>query len=76
MSAQAFESVMARLYTDAEFRAAFERDAQHALGPYGLTETESQDLIAIDRVELAMAARSYASKVERRLRTGKPLRQR
>lgn len=62
MSAQAFETALARLFADAAFRERFLADADSALAGMGLTARESADLGDIDRIGLEMAARSYARK--------------
>ncbi len=69
MSARAVEAVLARLYTDADLRAAFLRDGQRALAGADLTEAECSELAAMDRVGLQMAAASYARKQEGRRKT-------
>lgn len=69
MSAPAVEQLLARLYTDEEYRrrflaAPFETATRAGLGP-----AEAQALAAIDRYGLVMAAHSYAHK--RMAHTGK-----
>lgn len=69
MSAQGFESVLARLYVDADFRRLFLEQPETALLGLPLTGEERADLIAIDRAGLVMAAHSYYRK---RMNRGKP----
>jgi hypothetical protein len=66
MSARSFESLLARLYTDAEFRKSFLNDPGVALEGAHLTEEEKSDLRAIDRTGLVMAAHSFFHKRKRR----------
>lgn len=62
MSAAVLESTLARLYTDAEFRAQFLADPATALEQADLTTAERAAIINIDRDGLALAAASYARK--------------
>lgn len=62
MSAQAFETALARLYTDPDFRSRFLADPESALADQGLTCEERNDLIGVDRAGLVMAAQSFARK--------------
>jgi hypothetical protein len=66
MSAQAFESTLARLYTDAAFRNLFLGNPESALGELALTPEERSDLIALDKAGLVLASRSYFHKREKR----------
>jgi hypothetical protein len=66
MSAQSFEIVLARLYTDVTFRQLFLTQPQTALANYHLTELEYADLIAIDKAGLLMASHSFAHKKDKR----------
>jgi hypothetical protein len=66
VSAQSFESVLARLYTDATFRARFAMDPRTACADADLTEDERAALLRIDRNGLALAADSFARKHARR----------
>jgi hypothetical protein len=56
----AFEAFLARLYVDAEARAAFLADPRAAAS--GLADDEIAALEAIDRVGLELAAASFARK--------------
>jgi hypothetical protein len=63
-SAQACEDLLARLFTDAEFRARFREDA-HRLGrELGLDDAAAATLAQTDWVGLELAARSYSHKRE------------
>lgn len=62
MSAQAFESTLARLYTDLAFRELFLAFPERALEGALLTAEEKADLLAIDRTGLVMAAHSFYRK--------------
>ncbi len=66
MSAAAFESALARLYTDSALRAEFVREPEAALARFDLTAQERADLSRIDRAGLHMAAASYAHKRAKR----------
>ena len=66
MSAAAFESALARLYTDSALREAFMCEPEAALAGFDLTAQERADLTRIDRAGLEMAAASYAHKRVRR----------
>jgi len=63
-SAQASEDLLARLFTDAEFRARFRRDPQGIGRELGLDETAMTTLESTDWVGLDLAARSYSNKRE------------
>ena len=65
-SAQACEDLLARLFTDAEFRARFRADAQGIGRELGLDETALATLKDMDCVGLELASRSYAHKREGR----------
>lgn len=69
MSAQGFEIVLARLYTDPAYRNRFLEAPEAALADQPLTDDERADLIAVDRAGLVMAAHSFDRK---RLGRGKP----
>jgi hypothetical protein len=58
----AFEIFLARLYVDASVRARFLADPLAEATRAGLTAPEVQALQHIDRVGLALAARSFAHK--------------
>lgn len=62
MSAQAFETTLARLYTDPAFRELFLAFPERALEGGLLTAEEMADLQAVDRTGLVMAAHSYYRK--------------
>jgi hypothetical protein len=62
LSAQEFESVLARLYTDPDFRSRFLEAPEAALADQPLSENEKADLAAIDRAGLVMASQSYYRK--------------
>ncbi len=62
MSRPAFEAFLARLYVDAEFRAAFLADPAGVARAAALDEDEVAAMAAIDRPGLALAARSFAHK--------------
>jgi hypothetical protein len=66
MSAAAFESALAGLYTDDSLREHFLREPEAALARFDLTAQERADLCLIDRAGLEMAAASYAHKLARR----------
>lgn len=70
MSAQGFESVLARLYADAGFRRRFLAQPEAALAGFPLTCGEQAELIAMDRAGLVMAAQSYHRKRMNRRRPG------
>jgi putative modified peptide len=63
-SAQACEDLLARLFTDAEFRARFRQDAQGVCRELGIDQTAMAGLAQIDWTGLELAARSYAHKRE------------
>jgi putative modified peptide len=67
-SAQACEDLLARLFTDAEFRARFRRDPQAVGSELGLDAAARAALERTDWVGLELAARSYAHKRESRAR--------
>ena len=62
MSSQQFETFLARLYTDREFRERFLRAAQQVAAEAGLGEDEQRAAVEIDQPGLLMAARSYEFK--------------
>ncbi len=61
-SAQACEDLLARLFTDAEFRARFKEDPQGIGRELGLDEAALATLERTDWVGLDLAARSYSHK--------------
>jgi putative modified peptide len=63
-SAQACEDLLARLFTDAEFRARFRADPQAIGRELGLDEAALATLVQTDWVGLELAACSYAQKRE------------
>jgi hypothetical protein len=62
MSAAAFESLLARIYVDAQARARFLADPYSEAAKAGLTEEECAALEQIDRVGLELAAGSFERK--------------
>jgi hypothetical protein len=62
-SAQACEDLLARLFTDAEFRVRFREDPQRVGGECGLDEVALEALARTDWVGLELASRSYARKL-------------
>lgn len=72
MSAQGLETVLARLYTDPEFRNRFLEAPETALADQELSAQERADLAVLDRAGLVMAAHSYHRKRQgRRVAAGK-----
>jgi len=63
-SAQACEDLLARVFTDAEFRARFRRDPQAIGRELGLDDAALAMLARADWVGLDLAARSYSHKRE------------
>jgi hypothetical protein len=62
MSSQQFETFLARLYTDREFRERFLGAPQQVAAEAGLGEDEQRAAVEIDQPGLLMAARSYEFK--------------
>jgi hypothetical protein len=62
--AQACEDLLARLFTDAVFRARFRLDPQGIGRELGLDETAVATLAQTDWIGLDLAARSYSHKRE------------
>jgi hypothetical protein len=62
MSAQVFEEVLARLYSDPAFRAGFLRSPTQTLEGHDLTLEERADLAALDKAGLIMASQSFEHK--------------
>jgi len=56
------EALLARLYTDAALRRAFEADPLALARAHGLDEADAQALARIDREGLMLAARSFEAK--------------
>jgi hypothetical protein len=65
-SAQACEDLLARLFTDAEYRVRFREDPQGVGRECGLDDTAMAALATTDWVGLELASRSYAHKREGR----------
>ncbi len=63
-AAQACEDLLARLFTDAEFRSRFIEDPQAVGRELGLDDETVVTLAHCDWVGLELAARSYAHKRE------------
>jgi hypothetical protein len=63
-AAQASEELLARLFTDAQFRVRFKQDAQGVGRELGLDDAALAALANTDWVGLDLAARSYAKKRE------------
>jgi len=63
-SDQACEDLLARLFTDAEFRARFNEDPQGVGRDFGLDDAALASLENLDWVGLELASRSYAHKLE------------
>jgi putative modified peptide len=61
-SARASEDLLARLFTDEEFRARFKQDPQGVGRELGLDEAALAALEQTDWVGLDLAARSYSHK--------------
>jgi len=57
-----FELFLARLYTDAGFRARFLADPGAVASDEGLTEAEIEAAVGIDREGLLLAAESFEKK--------------
>ena len=66
MSAQAVETLLARLYSDAEYRRVFLQAPEQTALAAGLDAAETEAIMRIDRVGLELAAESYARKREGR----------
>ena len=64
MTTPAFETFLARIYVDAEYRGRFLADPRGTAQRAGLSKAECEALAAIDRVGLEMAAESFARKRE------------
>jgi putative modified peptide len=63
-AAQACEDLLARLFTDAEFRARFRQDPQRVGRELGIDEAAVAALAQSDWVGLELAAGSYSHKRE------------
>ena len=66
MSAQTFETFLARLYTDKGFRDAFLELPEQCLRNEDLTREETDDLLRLDRPGILMASHSFQHKMEKR----------
>jgi len=64
--AQSWESLLARLFVDAELRARFKRDPACVGREFGLDERALAALTNADWTGLDLAARSYAHKQAQR----------
>jgi hypothetical protein len=62
MSSIPFETFLARLFADAEFRENFLRDPRPPVEAQGLDPEEQAAALALDRAGLILAARSFAAK--------------
>lgn len=62
MSSQQFETFLARLYSDREFRERFLVLPEQVAAEAGLGEQEQRAALGIDKPGLLMAARSYEFK--------------
>jgi hypothetical protein len=60
--AQLCEVLLARLFTDAELRAAFAKDPERVCQEFGLDAQAAAAFRRADAVGLELAARSYARK--------------
>ena len=67
VSTPEFEAVLARLYSDQEFRQRFVDAPAAALAQSGLSENQCAALAAIDRKGLLLAAKSFAHKKAKQL---------
>jgi hypothetical protein len=61
-STRASEELLARLFTDATFRARFQQDPQRVGREFGLEDSVLATLPQTDWVGLELAAQSYARK--------------
>jgi hypothetical protein len=59
---QLCEALLARLFTDAQFRAAFVREPERVCREFGLDEASVAAFARSDAVGLELAARSYQHK--------------
>lgn len=66
MSNPALEAILARLYTDARFRAEFFSDRRRTADGAGLSRVEVEALMVIDAFALELAARTFERKRARR----------
>lgn len=62
MNGERLEAVLARLYTDEAYRAAFLANPREAARAEGLSEADGEGLAAIDKDGLELAADSHARK--------------
>lgn len=63
--AQLCEALLARLFTDAEFRAGFVKEPGRVCREFGLDEASVAAFTSADAVGLELAARSYEHKRSR-----------
>jgi hypothetical protein len=68
VSSPRFEAFLARLYSEPAFLDRFLSAPEQAMSEAGLDAREREAAIAIERVGLQMAARSYAAKRSARVR--------
>jgi hypothetical protein len=76
MSSAAFETFLARLYTDAAARARFSDDPKGEAVRAGLSAAEGAALEKCDRVGLEMAAESFGHKRAQHAKHRPPLHRR
>jgi hypothetical protein len=62
MSSPAFETFLAKIFTDDSFLQSFIKAPQESARAAGLNDDEIQSLASIDQAGLAFAARSFAKK--------------
>lgn len=62
MSSQSFETFLARLYSDRDYRETFLATPDQLVQAAGLDEREQRAALNIDKAGLRMAARSYEFK--------------
>lgn len=74
MSAQSFETFLARLYSDRDYRESFLESPERVIRAAGLDEAEQRAALEIDAPGLRMAARSYQFKRSGRKSRRSPLR--
>jgi hypothetical protein len=62
MSSIPFETFLARLFADSDFRENYLRDPRRVVEKQGFEPHEQAEALAIDRAGLVLAARSFAAK--------------
>lgn len=62
MSSPAFETFLARLYTDEVFKTEFLNSPRSIAKNAGLSNAEVEAIILIDRIGLELASQSYSIK--------------